>query len=352
MVCASSVVPRITACYDWLFVILALLLAAYTCKCLEYCLSTGVQETLSIRAREIGNIFAATGQIPAHHEASGPGLNDRFISVHTSGGPVPDLSWKPQSHIVVSGSARRDPHSLSAPTTVVRTVHDARFLVATARSTFKNKQYVVEVRAPIQPIKALYRKTTVLMMIGLVVGLAFATWGSFFFVKRALVPVKKIALAVQTLPVVHPGERIKASAVREQIESLCVIVNGILGQLEDSFQIGTGLPVEAFYVPSARLREVRQELANLFESQRLSNGFAETLWRLLNETERLSDICQNFAKPYCEDTRRPRTERLRFYLGGLATSATEHICVLIRKLETDVASEARDPSNKRYLFRW
>jgi len=108
---------------------------------------------------------------------------------------------------------------------------------------------------------------------------------------------------VQTLPVVHPGERIKASAVLVQIESLCVIVNGILGQLEDSFQIGTDLPVEAFDAPSARLGEVRRQLANLFESERLSNGFAKTLWRLLNETERLSDFCQNLAKPYCEDTR-------------------------------------------------
>jgi hypothetical protein len=91
------------------------------------------------------------------------------------------------------------------------------------------------------------------MLIGLVVGLAVATWGSFFFVQRALHPVKKIALAVQALPVVHADTRIKLVAVLEEIASLCVTVNEMLGQLEDSFQIGTGLPVEAFHAPGTPL---------------------------------------------------------------------------------------------------
>jgi hypothetical protein len=73
------------------------------------------------------------------------------------------------------------------------------------------------------------------------------------FVQRALHPVKKIALAVQALPVVHADTRIKLVAVLEEIASLCVTVNEMLGQLEDSFQIGTGLPVEAFHAPGTPL---------------------------------------------------------------------------------------------------
>ena len=59
------------------------------------------------------------------------------------------------------------------------------------------------------------------MLIGLVVGLALATLGSLFFAKRALVPVQKIALAVQALPVVHPDERIKGSLSSKNRKSMC-----------------------------------------------------------------------------------------------------------------------------------
>jgi hypothetical protein len=76
--------------------------------------------------------------------------------------------------------------------------------------------------------------------LGWLAGWQSQPWGSFLFVKRALVPVQKIALAVQALPVVHLDQRIKQVAVLEEIASLCITVNEMLGQLENSFQIGAG----------------------------------------------------------------------------------------------------------------
>jgi hypothetical protein len=296
-------------------------------------------------------MFAATGQIPASQRFSGPGLNAALISVHQSASPEPELSRKPESQMVVPGNVRREPNSLPVPASVVRgTAHDARLLIATARSTFENKQYVVAVGAPKRPIKAVYRETVIRMLIGLVVGLAVATWGSFFFVQRALLPVKKIALAVQALPVVHADTRIKRVAVLEEIASLCVTVNEMLGQLEDSFQIGTGLPVEAFHAPSTPLGTVREELANFLENERLSIGVANTISCLLQETERLSDISRNLVAPSCGDTTHTRTERLRFYLGGLVASGAEHVCLLTKQLRA--ASEARGHSREANLIRW
>ena len=60
----SSLVIKITAWYDWLLLVLVLALAAYTCKCLDYCLSSGVQDALSVRARELSSLFAATENYP------------------------------------------------------------------------------------------------------------------------------------------------------------------------------------------------------------------------------------------------------------------------------------------------
>jgi hypothetical protein len=90
----------------------------------------------------------------------------------------------------------------------------------------------------------------------------------------------------------------------------------------------------------------------MFENQRQSTGVAKQLLRLLKETERLRDISRNLATPSCQNPGQVRTERLRFYLGGLAASVPEQVCVLTKKLAADLTSEARDPSNEDYSVQW
>jgi hypothetical protein len=351
---SSSVVVRITAWYDWLLIVLALALGVYTCKSLDFCLSIGAQNALSIRAKEIGDMFAATGQIPVRYSSSGLGLKDTLVSVHQSGGSVDGSSGKPESHIAmgVPENVRREPNSLAGPKRVVRrTLHESRFLTATASSTFGNKEYIVEVGASKQPIKAIFRETTRTMLIGLVFGLAFATLGGLFLVKRALLPVRKIALAVQALPIRSEEEGIKGVAVLEEIENLCVTLNQMVGQLEDSFHIGTGLPAEAFS-PRAHPGRVRGELANLFAKERLPIGVTQTLLSLLKETERVNDISRNLATSSAEDTGRHRTARLQFYFAGLVASRAEHLCVLTKQLAVDLLLETRNGQRKHYSVQW
>jgi hypothetical protein len=352
---SSSVVVRITAWYDWLLIVLALALGVYTSKSLDFCLYMGVQNALSIRAKEIGNMFAATGQIPVRHKSAELGLNDPLVSVHQSGGSVDSSSGKPGSLMVlaVPDNVSPEPHSLAGPTRVVRrTVHKSRFLMATASSTFGNKKYVVEVGTSKQPIRAVFRESTRTMLIGLVFGLASATLGGLLLVKRALLPIRKIALAVQALPVIHSEEEgIKGVAILQHIENLCVTLNEMVGQLEDSFLIGTGLPAAAFS-PGDQPGRVRGEVATLFAKECLPIGVTQTLLSLLKETERVNDISRSLATSSAEDTGRRRTARLQFYFAGLAASRAEHLCVLTKQLAIDLVHEARNPQHKHSSAQW
>jgi hypothetical protein len=243
-----------------------------------------------------------------------------------------------------------------------RTVRKSRFLMATANSTFGNKEYVVEVGTSKQPIKAVFREATKTMLIGLVIGLGLATLGSFFFVKLALVPVQKIALAVQALPVIHseevrsrwnPGRRegIKRVAILQEIENLCVTLSEMVGQLQDSFHIRKKLLAEGFHVGDQPGR-VRGELADLFAKERLPIGVTQTLLSLLKETQRVSDISQNLAASSGEDTGQSRTARLRFYFTRLVASRADHLCVLTKQLGVDLVLEARDRQGKQYSAQW
>lgn len=349
----SSVIVRITAWYDWLLVVLVLAFGAYTYECLRSCLSIGVKNALAIRAEEIGSVFAKTGQIPVRQVPYAPGLNDPLISVHQSGGSVRDLSAKPSSHTVAPVNVRREWNSHAVPMSDVRRMaNGAPLFVATLPLTIGNQRYVVEVGAPKRPVKAVLLRAARRLLVGLVVGLALATWGSYIFVKRALVPVRKIFLAVEALPVAHPDERVEGVAVLDEIESLCVTVNDMVRQLEESFQIKAALPAEAFLELSTRLGTVRAELATLFENKRLSMGVVKTLLCLLKETERLGHFARNLSTVSYEDARQTRTERLRFYLGGFAATGLEHVCVLTEKLGADLASAARHASNEDHLAHW
>ena len=189
------------------------------------------------------------------------------------------------------------------------------------------------------------------MLIGLVFGLAFATLGGLFLVKRALLPLPKIALAVQALPIRSEEEGIKGVAVLQQIENLCVTLNEMFGQLEDSFQIGTGLPAEAFN-PGDQLGRVRGELAHLFAKECLPIGVTQPLLSLLKETERVNDISRNLATSSAEDTGRRRTARLNFYFAGLVASRAEHLCVLTKQLAVDLVLDARNRQHKHYSAQW
>src|SRR6202012_8060 len=75
----DSLVVRITAWYGWLLVVLVLMFGAYTGEFLDYCLSSGVKNALSMWAKELGTAFAATGQIPQNQGSVG--LSDPFVSV-------------------------------------------------------------------------------------------------------------------------------------------------------------------------------------------------------------------------------------------------------------------------------
>jgi hypothetical protein len=353
IVSPSSLVARITAWYDWLLVVLVLMFGAYSCKCLDYCLSLGAKNALLMRAKEIGTAFAATGQIPPHQGSFGEGLSDPIVSVRRSGGLAPALPGNRESQPFAPGNLRYQPTLPAAATRLVRrTGHDSRLLIATAHSTFNNEKFIVDVEASKKPIKAVFRQAAFALVIGLVVGLALATWGSVFLVRRTLAPVQRIARAVQALPVAHPDERIRAVAVRKQMESLFYTVNEMVSELEVSFQIGMGLPAEAFHALSTRLGRVREDLADSFESEGLSTGVVATLLCLLKETERLSNFARNLAMPLDEDPSQRRMERLRFYLGGLAVAGAEHVCVLIEKLGAVLAFEARDCSDEKFPVRW
>jgi hypothetical protein len=349
----SSIVVRITAWYVWLFAVLGLTFGTYACNSLDGCLSVGMKRELAARAKEIGRILETTGQVPA---AQGPfevGFKGPLIAVHERGESAAGLSGQPDSHRRAPSNFPYEASSPAISASVVRTkASRPPLLIATVPATFGKKEYVVEVEAPKRPIKAVRRETEITMLIGLAIGLAFTGWGSCIVIKDALIPVRKLALTAQAFPVVDSAEPFKAVKVFNEVKDLCISINEMLGQMEQSFQIGTGLPAEAFDMPSVRLGTLCGKLPTLYKNKRLPIGVAQALGCLLEQTERFSEMARELSTPSQLEGRQTRTGRLAFYLGGFAAGRAQHICLQIEQLARQLASEARAHSSKNPSVRW
>ena len=299
------------------------------------------------------NIRDHRSRVRAAQGPSEVGFKGPLIAVHERGESAAGLSGQPDSHRRAPSNFPYEASSPAISASVVRTkASRPPLLIATVPLTIGNQEYVVEAGAPKQPIKTVLHGALITLLVGLVVGLTFATWGSCFFIKRALVPVHKISLTAQALPVAHPDKRLKSVAVWDDIESLCTSVSEMIGQLEKSFQIGTVLPTEAFHAPSTRLATISEELAALREKTCSLMGIPKELVRLLKEIEQLSGIARDLSTPSHEDAWQTRTERFRFYLCDLAAIRAEHVCILTEKLGSDFTSGAQEPSYANRSVHW
>ncbi len=347
-----SLAIRITAWYDWLWAVLVLVLGVYTCKSLEYFLSIGVQEVIAMRAKEINHRFAATGRLPGPKGFALTGLNDSFIEAYPGSASTIDLSDQGATRMTLPGAVRHVAAPVAGPKSILRrNQRDARLFVAADPGTIGNEKYMIEMGVTKRPIKALFREAAVTLLFGLMVGLTIGTCGSFIAVKRALNPIHKIAEAVEALPG-HPKPDRQGIDVLEEFDRLCLKVNGMIDQLENSFPIGTGFQAEAINRPTTQLRTLRGECGKFFRNERLENGFGKALLKLLRETERLSNLSQHLAAPSTEGFGPTRTERLRFYFGDLTARRVERVCALTKRLAAELTFEARNSSGQDSLTCW
>jgi len=159
----SPVVFRITAWYTWLFTVLLLTFGTYTYKCLDWCLSSGVIDALSVRAKQISRRYAS--QTPLRDASS----------------PVP-------------------------ATDLERRVNEGKPLIGTATLTIGKRKYVVRVGASKRPIKDVLYGTLLTLLVALVVGLALAAFGSFCIIHRSLGPVYATGLTAPNITGIAVGD--------------------------------------------------------------------------------------------------------------------------------------------------
>ena len=223
-----------------------------------------------------------------------------------------------------------------------RPMRKSRFLMATANSTFRNKEYVVEVGTSKRPIKAVFRETAKTMLIGLVLVWHWQLWvASFLLSVRFSRPKDRSGGAGSA------GDSLRRQGIKA---GCCPPTNRkSMRHLERNARpIGGLLPnwrrsvsPEAFTRGAISREEYAAELADFFAKERLSIRVTQTLLGLLKETERVSDIFRNLAASSRRFQANPRSERLRFYLAGLVASKADHVCLLTKHLGADLVLEAR-----------
>jgi hypothetical protein len=320
---------RLTAWCDWLLVVLALTFGAYSYACLKCCLSLGVQDALSLRAKLISSAILSTGHLPPPRMPLTHGLRALFLSVHRNDGAVPAVPQKSQREGLALATARQP---WKAPALSAR---KGEVLIATTPMTLGGQRYVVEVAAPTHPLKVLLHEALTMLLLSLLTALGLATLGSWFFISRALVPIHSLALMAQALPLTAARPRPTSATVQDDIGRLCITINDTLGQWQESFERGPSLYAACDQAQCMRLATMRDELAILLAQLRLPMGLTESVMDLLKESERLTTLACKLSTPLPEDSWQTRSRWFRLHLGALAAASADHICVLSETLGAD-----------------
>lgn len=121
----------------------------------------------------------------------------------------------------------------------------------------------------------------------------------WFFVGRALAPIKAIILKVRNLSPVEHSERLEPITEHDEIADLVLTFNGLFDKLEDSFRMQRGFVSNASHELFNPLTKIKSQLEVSLIQNRNSESYRETIHSVLEDLNDLIFMIQdllNFSR--------------------------------------------------------
>src|SRR5262249_44600024 len=99
-----------------------------------------------------------------------------------------------------------------------------------------NASFLVETGAPMDEVQADLRKSLVFLLTMLPIVLVIALGGGFVLVKRALLPVDRIACTAERISSANLSERLPVPHTGDELERLSVALNRMIERLDLAFR--------------------------------------------------------------------------------------------------------------------
>jgi heavy metal sensor kinase len=313
------------------------LLGVVTYFALQSSLVGALKETQLRRARQIGQLLQeeiqrkSEARVGEEVEARyAPALNNRFVRVTQRDGVVLYLSQAPKDQGFDPAALRpaiwpdQQESSRQEPLLGRRKI----LITAHVSQAPADQSYLIETGAPMDEVQADMRKWLMFLIAMLAVVGTTALGGGYVLVKRALLPVDRIAATAERISSHNLSERLPVAQTGDELQRLSVALNHMIERLDAAFQYSRRFVADASHELRTPLTVLRGELESLVQKPQLTADWHERVGSALEEVERLTRIVEGLFAISRLDAGEAAAEWEKFDLAQLAASTAEQMTLL------------------------
>ena len=333
----------------------------YTYFGLRYYLRRSQADTLQRRAHQVAAIVTAhigrEGEpftIDLIKTSYAPEHNDRFIRVrrpdgsllYVSGQPI-DKSFDPSAVVILPLPTGQTEGSGAI-------AQGNLLLVQTSAEAGAGRYYVIDCGASKLPGERVLHGFLAVLGFGLPLMVVVAVAGGAALVRRALTPVREITDASREITSYNLGRRLPVVRTNDELEGLSVVLNQMIGRLDEAFQHSRRFTADASHELRTPLTIMRVELESISQETGLDPAMREKVASVLEETERLAKTVEGLFAISRLEAGEALMDVTRFDLAELVVSTADQMSLLADEKHLTVQSnecEAVEVAGDRFRLK-
>ena len=343
---------QLVAWYAGLLTGCFVLIGAATYVVIQNSLVGALRETQLRRARQIGQLLLdeirGAGEARVGEEIQAryaPDLNGRFVRITRNDGGLLYVSPAPKDQSFVPAEVPPPIWPRHTETGHQVTLRQGRQMLLTAHDllTPSGAHYLVETGALMDDVQAHLRQWLRFLLVVLPIVAALALGGGSFLVKRALLPVDKIAASAERISSQNLSERLPVARTGDELERLSIALNHMVQRLDEAFQYSRRFMADASHELRTPLTVLRGELESFIQEPTLAPEGRERLGSALEEVERLAGIVEGLFAISRLDAGEAAAEWVKLDLARLTAATADQMSLLAEDKNIQVTCAAAEP---------
>jgi heavy metal sensor kinase len=343
-----SITFRLVAWHAGISLLICAGFGLYTYFGLSYFLQLAKADTLRRRAHEVAAILAAhvghEGEaftIDLIKTSYAPEHNDRFIRIRRPDGSLLYISGAPTDRAF-------DPNTIPlltvpAEADASRAMTMGNLLLVQVPALVDGKHYLVDCGGSKLPDAQVLRGFLMMLAIGVPLILLVSVTGGAVLVRLALKPVRQIINAAKAITSSNLGQRLPEAHTSDELEHLSVVLNQMIGRLEEAFQHSQRFSADASHELRTPLTIMRVELESIGQETTLDRTTREKIASILEETVRMGKMVEGLLAISRLETGEAVINVSRFDLSVLVAATAEQISLLADEKSITVKCQATEP---------
>ena len=174
----------------------------------------------------------------------------------------------------------------------------------------------------------------------LLVFVAIIALGGWWVARKALAPVREIALAAEKITATHLDLRLPPPLVQDEIGRLTDVLNAMFDRLDGSFRQAVRFSADASHELKTPLTVLRSGIEDLMESPTLAPADQAALSVLLEQTHRLSGITESLLLLARADAGRLKLDFAPCDVAEIITACADDALIMAEAQEITIEKDA------------